>query len=83
MKGKIILKNKLEMFMAPNGNGGLYDAVAGKTMEEFEALGVKYLHILGVDNVLNKFADPTLIGYAQHDKHDIVSKYVARISPKE
>jgi len=45
--------------------------------------GIKYIHILGVDNILNKLADPILTGYIIKSGFQIVSKYVQKINSKE
>jgi len=49
--------------MAPNGNGGLYDGME-PLLPHMREQGIEYLHIVGVDNILNKLADPIMVGYA-------------------
>lgn len=57
--GKIILKDEFEIFMAPNGNGGLYDGIES-CLPEMRELGIEYIHIVGVDNILNKLVKKTI-----------------------
>lgn len=47
--------------------------------------GIEFLHVVGVDNLLNKIADPFLVGYAgnEDNKFNFVSKYVKKVDPNE
>lgn len=58
-----MLKDEFEVFLAPNGNGGFYDGVE-KVLPHMKENSVEYIHVVGVDNILNKLADPVMIGYA-------------------
>lgn len=83
-EGKIVLSTKSELFLAPNGNGGLYVGLQkNRILEKMKANGVKYVHIVGVDNVLNKLADPIMVGYMAKNNFEVVSKYVDKINAKE
>lgn len=48
-----------------------------------ETNGVKYLQILGIDNILNKIADPVLVGYMVKSELEVVSKYTNKVDWKE
>ena len=68
--GKIILKGPGEVSEAPDGNGGIYAALAQKqlpsgisVLEDLAAHQIKYIHAYCVDNCLVRVADPTFIGY--------------------
>lgn len=61
---RIMYKEKFLLQMSPDGNGGFYSAVA-PLLPEMKKNGVKWIHVIGVDNVLNKLADPVLIGTAE------------------
>jgi UDP-N-acetylglucosamine/UDP-N-acetylgalactosamine diphosphorylase len=83
-EGKIVLSTKSELFLAPNGNGGLYVGLQkNRILEQMKANGAKYVHIVGVDNVLNKLADPVMVGYMTKNHFEVVSKYVDKINAKE
>ena len=58
LEGKIYMKSKSEMSLAPNGNGGLLDAIAIDDEIKKYIATVDYMQIIGVDNVLNKILDP-------------------------
>lgn len=77
LNGKIILQDSNEPFLAPNGNGGLFLAIA-PYINFFQKNHIKYLHIMGVDNSLVKMADPLMVGYSIDKNLQIVSKYVAK-----
>lgn len=40
--------------------------------------GVEIVHIVGVDNILSKLADPFFVGYLAHNKLNLASKYVTK-----
>jgi len=45
--------------------------------------GIKYLQILGIDNILNKLADPVMVGYCVKENLEVVSKYATKSNWKE
>lgn len=82
--GKIIMESKSRVAMAPDGNGGLYNALR-KTgaYEDMIKKGVKHLHIYGIDNVLTKAADPLFIGCCIARDSEIGNKVVWRANASE
>ena len=42
--------------------------------------GVKYVQVLGIDNILNKCADPLMVGYLVKTNMELVSKYTTKTS---
>lgn len=48
--------------MAPNGNGGVFEAVSLNHEIQKVIKNVEYIQIQGVDNVLGKILDPIFIG---------------------
>lgn len=82
--GKLLLSAPGAPVLAPNGNGGIYKALqTSGLMAKLAAQGVKYVHIIGVDNLLAKPADPAMLGYAAEGALDVVNKVVTKNAPTE
>jgi len=83
-EGKIILESAFKVAAAPNGNGGIYQALAKSgALDDMDRRGVLYLHCYGVDNVLVKVSDPTFMGFAITVKADAANKTVRKDIPSE
>ena len=61
--GKILLESPSSIALSPNGNGGWFESMdrAG-ILASLKEQGVKWLNVFGVDNVLQRIADPCFIG---------------------
>lgn len=76
---KLFLGSKTGLVESPDGNGGLYRAIKNnKLLEDFNARGIKHIHMYCVDNVLVKIADPVFIGYAIQNKFQLATKAVRK-----
>ena len=62
-EGKVLLEDKGKIALSPNGNGGWYSSLhrAG-ILDRLKESGVEWLNVFGVDNVLQRIADPCFIG---------------------
>lgn len=62
-EGKIYLEEKSKLSSSPNGNGGWFSSMrkAGY-LKKMEELGVEWLNVFAVDNVLQRIADPIFVG---------------------
>ena len=61
--GRILLANPSTLARAPDGNGGLYGALARSgALDRMERQGVTIVDVVCVDNALASPADPTFLG---------------------
>ncbi|KAK3115921.1 UDP-N-acetylglucosamine pyrophosphorylase [Teratosphaeriaceae sp. CCFEE 6253] len=84
MDGKILLETKGRVAVAPDGNGGLYNAlISSGIVDDMEKRGVQHIHMFGVDNCLVRVADPTFIGFSASKNVSIATKVVRKRDAKE
>lgn len=82
--GKILMESKGRTAVAPDGNGGLYQAlIGGGIVQDMQKRGVQHIHAYCVDNCLVRVADPTFIGFSAEQNVDIATKVVRKRNAKE
>ncbi|KAI0160591.1 nucleotide-diphospho-sugar transferase [Xylariaceae sp. FL1272] len=82
--GKIMLANKGEVAVAPDGNGGIYKALQDEgVLDDMRKRGIKHVHAYCVDNCLAKVADPVFIGFAAAKNVKIATKVVRKRNATE
>lgn len=82
--GNFIFANKSKIFMAANGNGGIYEALHRENiLKEMEEKQIDYLAIGNVDNILMDMLEPTFIGMMDLKNKKLAVKTVTKISPEE
>ena len=84
LDGKLIIeKNKL-IKLASDGNGGTFTSLrTSGALADMKERGIKWIFIGGVDNVLLKMADTTLLGLAIEKGVQIASKSIVKANAHE
>ena len=74
----------MQVAVAPDGNGGIYQALITSTARtDMRKRGIEHIHAYCVDNCLVKVADPVFIGFSASKDVDIATKVVRKRSANE
>lgn len=84
-EGKLQFETRKTLSMGPNGNGALFDSLRNdealkKSLKDSK---VEYIHLVGVDNCLNKFLDPLQIGMTYENNLKGSAKFIQKKYPTE
>ena len=83
-EGKLLIGKDLKIREASDGNGGTYASLrTSGALADMKERGIKWIFIGGVDNVLIKMVDVTLIGLAIKQGTQIAAKSVVKANPHE
>ena len=82
--GKILLAGKDQLFLAPNGHGGVLEALATSgALDDMRKRGVDLISYFQVDNPLVRPADPLFLGLHRSSGASMSSKAVEKVDPDE
>jgi UDP-N-acetylglucosamine/UDP-N-acetylgalactosamine diphosphorylase len=82
--GKIYMEEKARISTSPNGNGGWFASMIKAGLQgKMEELGIEWLNVFAVDNVLQKIADPVFVGATIDAGCVCGSKVLAKADPEE
>ena len=83
-EGKILMESKSKVAVAPDGNGGIYQALLTSNVRtDMRNRGIKHIHAYCVDNCLVKVADPVFLGFAASKDVDVATKVVRKRNANE
>ena len=82
--GRALLAEPGRLLENPDGHGGAYGALgASGELDRLRAEGIERLVYLQVDNVLAPVDDPVLVGVAEVERADVVTKVIDKAHPDE
>ena len=83
-EGKLLINKNGLIKEASDGNGGVFSSLrTSGALSDMKERGIKLIFIGGVDNVLLKMADTTLLGLAIKENVQIASKSIVKANPTE
>ncbi|MBP5289563.1 MAG: UTP--glucose-1-phosphate uridylyltransferase [Clostridia bacterium] len=82
--GKIYLEGKGQLSLSPNGNGGWFKSLVHHGLDKKLAqMGVEWINVFAVDNVLQKICDPVFVGATVLSGTNCGAKVIRKNAPKE
>ena len=82
--GKVYMEEKYRIATSPNGNGGWFLSMMNSgVLERAKELGVEWLNIFAVDNVLQRISDPCFVGATLESGCATGAKVVRKVTPDE
>jgi UDP-N-acetylglucosamine/UDP-N-acetylgalactosamine diphosphorylase len=82
--GRLLLAEKGELFLSPDGHGGTLAALAASgSIDDIGRRGIEHLFYLQVDNPLVPIGDAAFIGYHLLANSDLTSMAVAKQTPQD
>ena len=82
--GKVYMESRSRIATSPNGNGGWFLSMMNTgVLDRAKELGVEWLNIFAVDNVLQRIADPCFVGATLESGCATGAKVVRKVTPEE
>ncbi|KAI8462664.1 MAG: nucleotide-diphospho-sugar transferase [Monoraphidium minutum] len=83
-EGVVIMESGSKVAKAPDGNGGLYRALAlSGALDQMKAAGLEALDVYCVDNSLARLGDPEFVGCCYARGTQVGARVLAKASPEE
>ncbi len=82
--GRALMTGPGQLLENPDGHGGCFTAlVKSGELARLRAEGVKHLAYIQVDNIIVPVDDPVLIGLAEVEHSDVITKVLEKATPDE
>lgn len=82
--GKVFMEAKNKISTSPNGNGGWLSSLEKQGhLDKIQRLGIEWLNVFAVDNVLQRIVDPYFLGAVISEDFVMGAKVVKKASPDE
>ncbi len=82
--GKVFMESRSKICTSPNGNGGWFLSMKRTgALDVVKRLGIEWLNIFAVDNVLQRIADPCFVGATIDSGCAAGAKVVRKTNPEE
>lgn len=82
--GKLYMEDKHKLSLSPNGNGGWFSSmVSSGLLRNIKMMGIEWLNVFSVDNVLQRIVNPTFVGATILSGCPASAKVVKKVSPDE
>ena len=82
--GIVYMESKCKIANSPNGNGGWFSSMKKwGILDIIHKEGIEYLNVFGVDNVLQRIADPCFVGAVVENGVEAGAKVVKKAAPDE
>ncbi len=82
--GKFYMEAKDRLSLSPNGNGGWFSSIIkADLIHQMERMGIEWLNVFSVDNVLQRIADPVYVGATVLSGFPSSAKVVKKARPDE
>ena len=83
-EGRLLKDSPSTLVKAPDGNGGWFSSLASAGyVPKLRELGVEWLNVISIDNVLQRIVDPAFVGATVREKKMCGAKVIKKSTPNE
>jgi UDP-N-acetylglucosamine/UDP-N-acetylgalactosamine diphosphorylase len=83
-QGRALLQAPGQLLENPDGHGGCFTALVNSgLLQRLVDSGIRHLIYIQVDNILGSVDDPALIGLAEREQTDVITKVLEKAHPDE